>query len=359
MGQVLTHAVIDVFLSYSEEDDEIAARVHDDLQRSGLNVWGYQDDRVFGVDFRREFKKRLRQAKYFCTLDSENARKSIWIAQEWEIALERKKSERDFLTIPCLVQSRGPWRKTELFNDQNYLTYVNLIANYNRGIRQLCDWFGVVFLPAFDLPGDQEIADGIYAAGLEREDARRVIDLYTRFRIKYTSNDSNIDAARSHLTVIVDELKALGGKVPVALHLALGVLEGEVGNHSAAFEHFTEASQRRRKDPRARAALAGAAYCLGKFKKAAQEYEAARRYILSKGAYTEHLGEVIGNLCQVLLARGRPREMAHVLDEMRSHLSHTGEWLALRGKAALLHWRLLSTWKRRYKSLRTKGSRLL
>lgn len=327
---------IDVFLSYCARDGEIAARVHDDLKRSGLRVWGFQDDGEFGVDFQREFRERLQSARCFCPLDSAHARRSKWIREEWLIARARAEEDLSFRIVPCLVQRSGCWRNRRFFRSQNQLAYVDLTIDYPVGIRALCETLDVIYRPLSIAPRDEEIHDVLSKLPLGRHDMRRLVDLYVGTRADRSAEIPDDEVARRRLQLIVDELQARGKPVPAVLRLYLGVLDGGAGKHESALKQFGKAAEKAPKDPRIRAALAGAMFFRHEYKDAAREYEEALDLILESGEYRPHVEEVVHNLCQVHLALGQSRRAASVLERFSDELGETHSWLAMHGRILLL-----------------------
>jgi len=271
---------VDVFLSHRESDKEIAARIHDDLVRSGLSVWGFLDEGEIGVDFKAEFERKLRSARCFCALDSEAARRSRWIRREWRIARRMRKRDPTFMILPCLVQADDGWRgRRKLYTKQNRLVFVDFVTTYERAIRRLCEMLGVVYVPLLEKKADQEVIDGILDSGLDREDARDLVERYTSFRSRYTSNADDIETSRGHLGDILGRIEDLGAKPPTALRLAMGVLEAEAGDFETAARHLGRAVREHPEDPRTHAALGGALYYQTQLPAAIAAYETARDII--------------------------------------------------------------------------------
>jgi len=271
---------VDVFLSHCSSDQKLAARIHDDLVRSGLSVWGFLDEGEIGVDFEAEFEDKLRSAKCFCALDSRAARQSEWIRREWEIARELDNCSPEFRILPCLVQADDGWREDgEFIPKQSRLRFIDFVTTYERAIRKLCKELGVVYVPMLEDRGDQEVVDGILGLGLEREDARKLVGRYEAAREDYKSDAASCGELQSNLSYILRQLEGSGATPPTALRLAMGVLEAEAGDHKAAEGHLDLAAQEHPEDPRTHAALGGALYCQTKLPASIAAYERARDVI--------------------------------------------------------------------------------
>ena len=103
-----TTALNSVFLSYASADNVFAHRIHDDLRRSRLDVWGFEENGQIGINFIEEFSNELRNRRYFCLLDSMHARQSTYVRQECEIAMACVAKDPSFTIAPCLIQSKNP-----------------------------------------------------------------------------------------------------------------------------------------------------------------------------------------------------------------------------------------------------------
>lgn len=83
---------MDVFISYSRSDSEIADKLYDTLTEQGKRVWYDKKNLTEGGNFMDEIKKAIRTAKYFVPILSENITKekgeSHVYRNEWDVAID-------------------------------------------------------------------------------------------------------------------------------------------------------------------------------------------------------------------------------------------------------------------------------
>lgn len=83
---------IDVFISYSRSDSEVAEYLYDALTKQGKRVWYDKHNLTEGGNFMEEIRKAIRTAKYFVPILSENITKekdfSHVYRNEWDTAIE-------------------------------------------------------------------------------------------------------------------------------------------------------------------------------------------------------------------------------------------------------------------------------
>jgi hypothetical protein len=74
--------MIDVFISYAEEDNSMAMRIANDLKSAKLEVWRYEINGRKAVDFRDDIKEHIDKAQWFCLIDSAHSRASRYVKDE-------------------------------------------------------------------------------------------------------------------------------------------------------------------------------------------------------------------------------------------------------------------------------------
>lgn len=83
---------MDVFISYSRSDSNIAEKLYDALTKQGKRVWYDKHNLTEGGNFMEEIKKAIRTAKYFLPILSDNITRekdfSHVYRNEWDIAIE-------------------------------------------------------------------------------------------------------------------------------------------------------------------------------------------------------------------------------------------------------------------------------
>lgn len=83
---------MDVFISYSRSDSEIAEKLYETLTAQGKRVWYDRNNLTDGSSFMDEIRKAIRTAKYFVPILSENITKekgdSHVYRNEWDTAID-------------------------------------------------------------------------------------------------------------------------------------------------------------------------------------------------------------------------------------------------------------------------------
>ena len=83
---------MDVFISYSRSDGEIAEKLYETLTAQGKRVWYDRNNLTAGGNFMDEIRKAIRTAKYFVPIFSNNVTKekgdSHVYRNEWDTAIE-------------------------------------------------------------------------------------------------------------------------------------------------------------------------------------------------------------------------------------------------------------------------------
>lgn len=83
---------MDVFISYSRSDSEVAEKLYEALTAQGKRVWYDKNNLTDGGNFMDEIRKAIRTAKYFVPILSENIRKEKddphVYRNEWDQAIE-------------------------------------------------------------------------------------------------------------------------------------------------------------------------------------------------------------------------------------------------------------------------------
>ena len=83
---------MDVFISYSRSDSDVAEQLYETLTAQGKRVWYDRNNLTDGGNFMEEIKKAIRTSKYFIPILSENITKekgdSHVYRNEWNTAIE-------------------------------------------------------------------------------------------------------------------------------------------------------------------------------------------------------------------------------------------------------------------------------
>jgi len=324
----------DVFVSYASSDGVVAMRIYDDLRRSGLRVWRYEADRRIGVDFQREFEEKIRESHWFCLLDSQAARGSEYVMKECQIMLERRAIDGRPDLVICIVQPGVEgWRKPELFDGHNRLSYIDL-TDYDIGIQELCHYLGIIYCPDFRVPRDLDFKNELFASRIPKHEISRLVDLYADFRQKYQTQR---EAAEKCLWVLIDRLECLDVTEVVSPYFALGVLQAELGRHEAAAKTFQSLAKTNPADPRAWHGLGGALFQSGDCTGALASYDRCKRLLNEGGGppRSSHIVDVTHNIGRALLALGKTEQAWSELDALSEKESRDPHILALRGRILL------------------------
>lgn len=306
-----------VFLSYSNKDNVFVKRVYDDLNRCGIDVWGFEENGRVGINFVQEFSNELHSRRCFCLMDSPNARLSKFVKTECEIAMQRLVRNDSFLLVPCLIYPKKPdqsWWVKELFTNQNLISYINL-TEYESGIRKLCHLLEAVYYPASQIPRDSDFLEELFNSGLDRHDITELSEMYSSFRKEYSKRPH---IAKNWLTNLIVRLDDLEATQIVSPRIALGVMEAEAEKHEEAAEIFRRFAQLQPDDPRAWAGLAGAQFYLSDFMGALKSYYRCKKIIVgtTNSEHLSHLAEVSHNIARTFLALGYAQKAWEELDSL-------------------------------------------
>lgn len=88
------------FISYSSKDEELAQRLHADLQAKGVRCWFAPEDLKIGDRVRTEIDRAIRLHDKLLLLLSENSMASDWVEQEVESAFDRERRDKGTVLFP-------------------------------------------------------------------------------------------------------------------------------------------------------------------------------------------------------------------------------------------------------------------
>lgn len=89
-----------VFISHSDQDSDLAAKVAEVLQRNGLEVW-YNGEVLPGDNWAQKVAEALEQSQAMVVLITPESRRSKWMEREIEYALGKR--EFSGRLIPVVV----------------------------------------------------------------------------------------------------------------------------------------------------------------------------------------------------------------------------------------------------------------
>ncbi len=93
------------FISYSSEDQEVADRLHSDLQREKVRCWLATEDLKIGDRFRSRIDEAVRLHDKLIIVLSEDSISSGWVEDEVEAGLEREKREKKTILFPVRLDN--------------------------------------------------------------------------------------------------------------------------------------------------------------------------------------------------------------------------------------------------------------
>ena len=88
------------FISYSHKDEELAQRIHNDLQASGVRCWFASHDLKIGDKIRATIDESIRFHDKLLLMLSEHSVQSNWVEHEVEHALDRERIEKKNILFP-------------------------------------------------------------------------------------------------------------------------------------------------------------------------------------------------------------------------------------------------------------------
>ncbi|MCP4107087.1 MAG: toll/interleukin-1 receptor domain-containing protein [Desulfobacteraceae bacterium] len=126
---------IKIFISYANEDYEIAKRLYDDLKASGIMPWLDKENILPGQNWKDEINKAIKNSSHFLMLLSSNSvSKRGYVQKEKMIALELLDEIPigNIYVIPVRLDGSKPVDE-KLQN----LQWVDLFPSYNTGLKQI------------------------------------------------------------------------------------------------------------------------------------------------------------------------------------------------------------------------------
>src|SRR6266404_5345311 len=91
------------FISHSSKNQDIAARLHSDLQANAVRCWYAPEDLKIGDKFRQRIDEAIRIYDKLLVILSEDSISSAWVEEEVESALEREHRENRLVLFPVRI----------------------------------------------------------------------------------------------------------------------------------------------------------------------------------------------------------------------------------------------------------------
>jgi hypothetical protein len=120
-----------VFISYSSKDEQLARRLHADLQDKGVRCWFAPEDLKIGDRFRQRIDEAIHLQDKLLLLLSEHSIGSEWVEVEVEAACEKEAREKRLVLFPvrldeCVMTTGQAWaanlRRTRHIGDFTHWT---------------------------------------------------------------------------------------------------------------------------------------------------------------------------------------------------------------------------------------------
>lgn len=98
-----------VFISHSDKDDDVVAKIREALESLGLGAWTDSRQLTGGDELEPDILKAIDDARHLVAVLSLNAVNSCWVLKEIQYALEVKKKRTDgFKVVPLLLDGIEP-----------------------------------------------------------------------------------------------------------------------------------------------------------------------------------------------------------------------------------------------------------
>lgn len=99
-GSIVYHSCL---ISYSAKNQEIAKRLHNDLQESGVRCWYAPHDMKIGEEIRPALNRAVSMNEKLLLILSKDALESQWVEYEVEAALKKERSEKTPMLFPIRI----------------------------------------------------------------------------------------------------------------------------------------------------------------------------------------------------------------------------------------------------------------
>lgn len=124
-----------VFISYAEEDQDIAVKLYNDLRHSGVELWLDRKDLSPGQNWKVEIKKAIEKSSYFLALIStKSIDKKGFTQKELKFALDivDEMPSSDIFIIPVRIDDCRP-----IYGKLQDLHWVDLFPSYDEGLKKI------------------------------------------------------------------------------------------------------------------------------------------------------------------------------------------------------------------------------
>ncbi|HEU5377986.1 MAG TPA: toll/interleukin-1 receptor domain-containing protein [Ktedonobacteraceae bacterium] len=119
------------FISYAHQDDDLARRLHADLQEEGVRCWFAPHDMKIGDKIRPRIDEAIHLQDKFLLILSKHSVASDWVEHEVEMALARERKEKRTILFPI--------RLDNAILEQEYIGWPALVQ-HERHIGDFTEW---------------------------------------------------------------------------------------------------------------------------------------------------------------------------------------------------------------------------
>jgi hypothetical protein len=93
-----------IFLSHNSRDEKFAKKLHLDLTNQGITVWMYQTEVNPGDSIIGKVENAIKNSDYLGILLSPNSSKSVWVSEEYGMAMHLQIKGKGPRVIPILIE---------------------------------------------------------------------------------------------------------------------------------------------------------------------------------------------------------------------------------------------------------------
>lgn len=122
---------IQVFLSHSSADNELAKQVSEDLKKAGYGVWLDKAEIGVGINFVEKIAQGISKSRFVAVMVSKNSHESNWVGKELTMKLAEEVKTGRVCVLPILVDE---CELPPLLADKDYADFR---TDYERGLKDL------------------------------------------------------------------------------------------------------------------------------------------------------------------------------------------------------------------------------
>ena len=360
---------------YSTKDSYIAFRIYYSLINAGLDVFLYERKGEKGMNFISQIHKNICESKYFCLIDSSNARSAPYVREECDYATKimNNGNPNGLAIIPCFVEdidrTKSNWfYENQLFPEQEKISglkfygidRVDYLEVYYNGINELCSLCKATYKPWADYPSGEDFENELES--LRVKDTPTTDEGRTFLKTDYAnfiySTLKGSPTSLDRINTLIKDCTLFYNDVFIC-YIAKAQILADSNQDDEALKVFNYLSKKFPEDPRGWYAMSAAQFytydlegSLSSINKALQLLE---KYKKSKNS-SDHKPEVLLNKFQLLLAMEEYQEARNLLDDFSNILMDLPQKLIAELKLELLEGRIFNNDDERYSRLKNSYS---